>query len=157
METDTNPTEAASSEEEEKIYNIGEAAQLKDWEITVASMQIVPTVSADYGEFRPDEEGNQYAQIAATVSNKEKQTDKFLPFFGFGDDVSVKLLFGDGYEFSATQLLGYDKDLHDASINPLSSQEGEIFFEIPEAVINSTDEILVKFSSGNDETAVKVR
>ena len=30
METDTNPTEAASSEEEEKIYNIGEAAQLKD-------------------------------------------------------------------------------------------------------------------------------
>lgn len=79
METDTNPTEAASSEEEEKIYNIGEAAQLKDWEITVASMQIVPTVSADYGEFRPDEEGNQYAQIAATVSNKEKQTDKFLP------------------------------------------------------------------------------
>ncbi len=126
METDTNPTEAASSEEEEKIYNIGEAAQLKDWEITVASMQIVPTVSADYGEFRPDE-GNQYAQIAATVSNKGKQTDKFLPSFGFGDDVSVKLLFGDGYEFSATQLLGYDKDLHDASINPLSSQEGEIF------------------------------
>ena len=99
METDTNPTEAASSEEEEKIYNIGEAAQLKDWEITVASMQIVPTVSADYGEFRPDEEGNQYAQIAATVSNKGKQTDKFLPSFGFGDDVSVKLLFGDGYEF----------------------------------------------------------
>ena len=70
---------------------------------------------------------NQYAQIAATVSNKGKQTDKFLPSFGFGDDVSVKLLFGDGYEFSATQLLGYDKDLHDASINPLSSQEGEIF------------------------------
>ena len=76
---------------------------------------------------------------------------------GYGDDVSAKLLYGDGYEFSATNLMGYSNEMHDASINPLSSQSGEIAFEIPESVVNSTDEILIQFSSGNDKIQFKVR
>ena len=66
-------------------------------------------------------------------------------------------MYGDGYEFSSTQLIAYERELHDARINPLSSQEGEIFFEVPEIVANSTDEILIRFSSGSDRVSIKVR
>ena len=127
------------SVEEEVICNIGEVAQLKDWEITVTDIQIVDSISVDYGSFNPNEEGNKFVQIFATVENKGKQAGKFLPSFGYGDDVSAKLLYGDGYEFIATQLLGYSNDLHDSSVNPLSSQSGEIAFEIPETVASATE------------------
>lgn len=149
--------ETESAEPEEVIYNIGETAVLKDWEISVTDMQIVDSISSDYVVFSPNEEGNKFAQAFVTVNNKGKQSDSFLPSFGYGDDVYAKLVYGDGYEFTATQLLGYDGDLHDSTINPLSSQSGEIAFEIPEAVVNATDEILIRFYSGDDMAIFKVR
>ena len=139
------------------IYNIGDSAQLKDWQVAVTDFKIVESIAEDYGEFRPDTEGNRYAQVFVTATNNGKQLMNFLPSFGYGDDVSAKLLYGDGYEFSATNLMGYSNEMHDASINPLSSQSGEIAFEIPESVVNSTDEILIQFSSGNDKIQFKVR
>ena len=158
QETEKSSEEEASAQEEETIYNIGEAIALGDWEITVTGMQIVDSVaSGEYFEFKPDEEGDKYVQIIATVSNKGKQSDRFLPYLGYGDDVGVKLLYGDGYEFSSTQLIAYEKELHDATINPLSSQEGEIFFEVPETVASSTDEILIRFFSEADRVSIKVR
>ena len=133
-ETEEVPDETV--DEEEIIYSIGETAQLKDWEITVTNAKTVDSISGEYMVFNPNDEGNTFAQIFVTVDNKGKQAGKFLPSFGYGDDVSVKLLYGDGYEFISTQLLGYNNDLHDSSINPLSSQSGEIAFEIPDAVAN---------------------
>ncbi len=158
QETEKSSEEEASAQEEETIYNIGETVLLGNWEITVTGMQIVDSVSSgEYFEFRPGEEGDKYAQITATVSNKGKKSDRFLPSYGLGGDVSVKFVYGDGYEFSSTQLIAYERELHDARINPLSSQEGEIFFEVPEIVANSTDEILIRFSSGSDRVRIKVR
>lgn len=155
--TDSESVETESAEAEEVIYNLGEAAQLKDWEITVTNTQIVDSISADYGSFTPNEEGNKFVQVFVTVENKGKQAGKFLPSFGYGDDVSAKLLYGDGYEFTATQLLGYSNDLHDSTVNPLSSQSGEIAFEIPETVASATDELIISFSSGNDVVSYKLR
>ena len=154
---DSVETETESAEAEEVVYNIGEVAQLKDWEITITDIQIVDSIAADYGSFNPNEEGNKYVQVFATVENKGKQAGSFLPSFGFGDDVSAKLLFGDGYEFVASQLLGYSNDLHDSTVNPLSSQTGEIAFEIPETVASSTDELIISFISGNDVVNFKLR
>lgn len=156
-ETESAPDETEAAEAEEIIYNIGETAQLKDWEITVTDMKVVDSISADYGVFNPNDEGNKYAQVFVTVENKGKESGRFLPSFGFGDDVGAKMLYGDGYEFVSTQLLGYNNDLHDSSINPLSSQSGEIAFEISETVANATDELLINFYSGNDAVSFKVR
>ena len=156
-EIEQESDETESAEAEEVIYNIGETAQLKDWEITITDIQIVDSISADYGAFNPNEEGNKFVQVFATVENKGKQADRFLPSFGYGDDVSSKILYGDGYEFTATQLLGYGNDLHDSTVNPLSSQSGEIAFEIPETVASDTEELLISFSSGNDAVSIKLR
>lgn len=155
--SESESVETESAEAEEVIYNLGEAAQLKDWEITVTNTQIVDSISADYGSFTPNEEGNKFVQVFVTVENKGKQAGKFLPSFGYGDDVSAKLLYGDGYEFTATQLLGYSNDLHDSTVNPLSSQSGEVAFEIPETVASATDELIISFSSGNDIVNYKLR
>lgn len=142
---------------EEQIYNMGDNIEFKDWGIVVTNMQIVESIAADYGVFEPNEEGNKYAQVFVTVTNNGKEADSFLPIVGYGDDINAKMIYGDGYEFSATNLLGYNADLHSTSINPLSSKEGEIAFEIPESVANASDEMFIQFKSGNDTVKVKIR
>ena len=159
QESDNTNSETESQPEEnsETIYEIGNSASLKDWTITVTDAQIVDSIAANYGSFSPNEEGNKYVQVFATVNNDGKQADRFLPTIGMGNDVNVKVLYSDGYEFTATNLLGYNNDLHDSTINPLSSQTGEIAFEIPSTVADSEDELLIQFSSGNDVLKFKIR
>lgn len=149
--------EEQEKQEAETIYKIGESAALKDWEISVTDMQIVESIAADYGTFSPNESGNRYVQVFVTATNNGKQAGRFLPTIGIGDDVSAKIFFGDGYEFSATNLLGYSKEMHDTTVNPLSSQTGEIAFEVPEAVYASEDELQIHFISGNDAVKFKIR
>lgn len=149
--------EETESQEEEVIHSIGESIALKDWEISITDVKVVDSVSSDYMIYEPKEEGNKFAQLFVTAQNKGKEADRFLPSFGYDDDVFVKLYYGDGYEFSATQLLGYDNDLHDSTINPLSSQSGEVAFEIPESVASASDEVIIKFISGEESISIKVR
>lgn len=156
-EVDEKAEEQTEQEEELQTYNVGDSVVLKDWEIIVTDFKIVDSISENYGKFSPDEEGNKYAQVFVSVTNNGKQTDRFLPSYGYGDDVNAKLLYGDGYEFSATNLLGYSNEMHDSTINPLSSKTGEIVFNISEVVANSEDEILLQFNSGNDTIQFKVR
>lgn len=156
-EINEQPEKQTKQEEEFKTYNIGDSVALKDWEITVTDFKIVDSISANYGTFSPDEEGNKYAQVFVSVTNNGKQADNFLPSYGYGDDVNAKLLYGNGYEFSATNLLGYSNEMHDSTINPLSSKSGEIAFNISGVVANSEDELLLQFNSGSDTIQFKVR
>lgn len=160
-EADTQQSEESEevteeSEDEGNIPNIGESASLKDWEITVTDMKIVDTIAANYISFSP-EEGNKYAQIFIDVTNNGKQADNFLPSYAFGDQVTAKILYGDGYEFSSTNLLGYTSEMHDSVINPLSSKSGEITFAIPDAVAEATEELILQLSAGNDKLKIKLR
>lgn len=157
VETEETEESETASEENIVIYNIGDVANLGDWEITVTDMKIVDTISADYGYFEPNDAGNKYVQVFVTVTNNGKQADAFMPSYAYGDDVYAKLLYGDGYEFIATNLLGYGAGMFDSSINPLTQKSGEIVFEIPESVASATDELLVNFNSGNDGISFKVR
>lgn len=156
-QTETTENNESNAIEEDAVYNIGDSITLKDWEISVTSVQIVDSIAADYGQFSPNEEGNKYIQVFVTVNNNGKQADSFLPSFGMGDDVTAKVLYGDGYEFSASNLLGYSNEMHDSSINPLSSKSGEIAFDVPESVATSTDELIIEFISGNDTVKFKIR
>ena len=117
---------------------------------------MVDSIPDEYGTFSPDA-GNKYLVVSISVTNNGKTADTFLPSFGMGDDVQAKLLYGDGYEFSSTQLLGYSKSLHDQTLNPLSTKEGDIAFEIPDSVASATDEIVLQFKAGNNSLNIKVR
>lgn len=149
-------TTEAETEAPDTTIPIGESAALKDWNITVTNMQILDSVDNGYGSFSPDE-GNKYMLVTANVENAGKTADTFLPSFGMNDDVSVIVLYGDGYEFSLTQLLGYQKDLINSTINPLSSKEGDMAFEIPISVAESTEPIILEFKAGNEKAAFSLR
>lgn len=150
-------SEPQPEENPEIIYNIDDSAALKDWTITVTDVQIVESITDDYMVFSPSAEDSKFMQVFITVTNDGKEADNFLPSYYMGDDVTAKILYSDGYEFSATYLMGYDNELHDSTINPLSSQSGEICFEIPNTVADSEDELFIQFSSGNDMLKFKLR
>lgn len=155
--TEQNVTDETDNQDA-AVYNINDSVQLKDWTISVTDFKIVDSIPDDYGEFTPREEGDKFAQIFVMVTNNGKQQECFLPkISNDADDVKDKLIYGDGYEFEDTWLTMYENELHDAYINPLSSKTGEIAFEIPDSVASSTDEIIIQFTSGNDNVQFKVR
>lgn len=148
--------EPEEKEPEETAFQIGDNSQLKDWAISVTDVKTVDSIKADYGSFSP-EEGNKYLHLFVTVTNNGKTADTFMPTMGFGDDVRAKVLYGDGYEFSASNLLGYSNEIHDSTVNPLSTKTGELAFAVPASVADGTEELLVEFSSGNDTVVFKIR
>ena len=77
--------------------------------------------------------------------------------FGLKSDVSAKVLHRNGYEFSMTNLLGYSRSLIDTFVNLLSSKEGDVAFEVPIAVVDSTDPIVLEFSAGNGSVSFAIR
>lgn len=107
-------------------------------------------------KFDPDS-GNQYAVVSMTVENTGKTSASFLPTFSMNEDVSAKIIYNKDYEYSATQLLGYDLDLHDSSLNPLTSKSGNIAFEVPAAVVTGSESIVIVFSQGDDSIEFTLR
>lgn len=156
-EEENQEEEIQEEENQEEIFNINEVAVLKDWEIIVTDAKIVDSIASDYGSFSPKEDGNKYIQVFVSIENKGKTADNFLPSFGMGDDVKAKVNYGDGYEFSSTNLLGYSNELHDSTVNPLSSKTGEIAFDIPDSVASAEDALIIQFISGNDAVEFKIR
>lgn len=155
MTTEEETTTEAAPEETKLAIN--EEGVLKDWGIVVTNSQILDKISEnEYYAFTPGE-GNKFLFISVSISNNGKESDTFLPSFGMGDDVYAKVYYGDGYEFSSTNLLGYGNNLLDTHVNPLSTKTGDLAFEIPDAVADSEDELLLRFYSGNDELTYKLR
>lgn len=144
------------SDEENKPLAIGESAELGTWSISVTGFEFSTKIDNGYSYFEPDA-GNQYGIVSVSVTNNGTQADSFLPSFGLGDDVSGKLLYNEEYEYSSTQLLGYDADLHDEFLNPLSSASGVIVFELPEVVVNGAESLTINFNAGVDSTSFALR
>lgn len=155
-ETTTAETPETETEASSTVTPMGEVATLKDWNITITNMQMLDSIDNGYGSFVPDE-GNKYMLVSAAIENIGKTAGTFLPSFGMNDDVSVKVLYGDGYEFSLTQLLGYQKDLINSTVNPLSSKEGDMAFEVPNSVAEATEPIIIEFKAGKDKVAFSLR
>lgn len=137
--------------------SIGDSATLGNWEISVTDFYYADKIeTSPYTYFHPDE-GNQYAVVTAQVTNNGTQMDTFLPSINIGDDVWANLYYANKYEYSSSVLLGVDKDLHNASINPLISKTGIIAFSVPNVVVNSNDSLSVTFSAGRDEITFSLR
>ena len=80
-----------------------------------------------------------------------------MPSFGMADDIAAKILYGDGYEFTQTQLLGYSNSIMDSTINPLSSKTGDLAFELPDSVADSTEPLILQISAGSESINFSVR
>ena len=107
------------AETEAETVAIGTPAVIGNWTVTVDNVQTLDSVPDEYGQFNADE-GNKYLLISLTAANDGKEADTFMPSYGMSNDISAKVLYGDGYEFTQTQLLGYSKSMMNSTINPLS-------------------------------------
>lgn len=131
---------------------VGDSCTIGDFEITVSEFKIQKQIENTYGYFEADE-GNQYLVVSFSATNNGKQANTLFPSFSLGDDPSAIILYGDGYEYPPTSLLGYDDDLHDEVVNPLSSVTGILAFELPDAVVDGTNPLTLQISAGSSSSA----
>lgn len=158
LETTTEPeTSEVQDSSTNSVLMLNEEGVLEDWSITVTNIEITDYIKEnDYAGFNPGD-GNKYLVIEISVMNNGKSASTFLPSFGDGDSVSAKILYQNDYEFSSTNLLGYNRGMHDSTINPLSTKTGVIAFEIPDSVAFSENELLLVISVGNKNLQFKIR
>lgn len=144
------------AEEGVEALEMGSEAELGDWTISVSGFEFADRIDNTYSYFEPGD-GNKYAVVSVSVANNGTEADSFLPSFGFGDDVGAKILYDGQYQYSSTQLLGYDEDLHDEFLNPLSSATGVIIFEMPEVVASGSEPLQIIFDAGSENVTFDLR
>ena len=151
------PSEIATPEPETD-FSIGDTAETETWKMTLSDIEFVEKIeSSAYIYYAPKTEGYKYFVARLTIENTGKNAHTFLSSFSYGDDFRTKLLYGDGYEFSRVNLLGYDQDISDKSLNPLSTLSGEIVFEVPPEVENSDEPLTLVFKNTKNSISFKIR
>lgn len=146
--SETVSESSTSSEEVAQIHKPGETVKLGNWEITVNSAEAVDKIDGNYNTAFKPSEGNKYVVINTTVKNVDTNSDTFLPSISMSKDVKVKVHYGE-YEFSSTSLLAHNDDLHDTTLNPLSSKTGIIVFSVV-SNIAVPENLNVTFSMGKE-------
>lgn len=139
------------------IHALNEECTIGNWTVITTNSEIVDTIEENaYYRFTADD-GNKYLMIDLTVTNNGTSADTFLPSVGLSDAISAKVVYQGSYKYSSTNLLGYSQDMHDTSVNPLSSKSGRIAFEIPDSIADSTDELILMIQAGKDSLEIKIR
>ena len=160
--SESTETSEADAESESNVYKIGDTAILGDWEITVTSAEFMSEISDNSYEyftsaFHP-EEGNVFTVVSVTVKNQGQEADTFLPSYPIGNQVSARLKYDNGnYEFNATNLLGYEKDIHDEFLNPLSSKEGIIAFDVVKSASEDDKSLSIEFSAKRESVVFNIK
>nr|DAD70869.1 MAG TPA: protein of unknown function DUF5067 [Siphoviridae sp. ctvok7] len=135
---------------------IGDTAEIGDWSVSVTGFEFSTQINNGYGYFSPDD-GNQYAVVSMSVTNNGSSMDTFWPSYSFGDDIKGIVIYDGQYEYSSVQLLAYDEDLHDESMNPLTTANGVIAFEVPEAVTSGSGTLVITISDGSASATFDLR
>lgn len=149
-ETTAETTEAnTQAETENNGLSVGQMAVMGDWEIILDSFEITDAIDNTFGSFVPAD-GNKYVVANVTVKNTGTAADTFVGSYTFGnEDVRSKILYQDKYEYSGTNLLGYSDDLHNKSLNPLTTLTGVLAFEVVDEAASS-GELQLVFTLGKE-------
>lgn len=141
----------------ENPIKIGKKGKLNDWTITITKVQFLNKIpNGDYLAFEP-EKGNKYLQVSMKIRNNAKSAETIFPSYSYGDGITTVVLYKDDYEFSATHLLGLSNELHDSTINPLSSKKGLLAYEVPKKVASSSKPLFLRLSSLDKDLYFKIR
>lgn len=154
-QTSEEPQETEAPESKELA--LGEKAAIGDWKVTVKKVEAKAKIkNGKYYVFKPDK-GQRFVCVAMTVKNTGKEEADFLPRVGYSDTmVTAKLYWGD-YEYKATNLLNYDKDLLEKSIKPLSSRSGMVTFEVPKKVAKKMSKLTLRVGTDNDSVVYQLK
>lgn len=131
---------------------LGKKATIGDWKVCAKKVSSPKKIkNGSYRYFQPSK-GNSFIIVDMSVRNNGKKEAEFLPRVGLKDEtVFVKLMYKDGYEYSPTELLSYDKDLAMEKIKPLKTKNGILAFDVPKKVGKAKKDLKLVFTL-NDTT-----
>lgn len=152
-------TEAPQESEapEEQVLALGQKAKVGDWKFKVTKAQTKKQVkNGKYYVFRPGK-GQQFIIISLAATNKGKKEGKFLPRMGYSNTMISAKLYYEDYEYKATDLMSYDKDLLDKSIKPLTTEKGIVAFEVPKKVAKKKGKITLRIGTDNESVTYQLK
>lgn len=135
---------------------LGETGTIGNWQVAVTGSETAKRVDEDIMYFEASE-GNQYIMIDTTVENTGKQAASFLSMVTIDGSPDAKLIYGDGYEYKPTGLIGSEKELQDTPVNPLEKKDGRITFEVPDTVVESNEPLTLTITNGTDTLSYAIR
>lgn len=132
-------------------FNVA-TAMCGTWEITLKGVEYKDDYSAGLWSEYVTEEGATYAGFKVVITNTAEEAKTLFPLIYYPDtDMNVKLVFGK-YEYERTVMILHHDDITNKELNPLVSATGIIAFEIPDAVRDSSEPLVLRFTCGDEYT-----
>lgn len=128
----------------------GEPVTLGGWEITYHSGKATKTF--DDGIYRfTAKDGCQFVRAEFTVTNRRMKEATFLPMFYYpAEDPIVQVADATRETFyDSTDAPQIKRCLNEIFLAPGESREGELFFEVPEEVLQGEEPVYIAVSLGN--------
>lgn len=142
------PTPTATPAPKESKLKLGKKGTVGDWKICVK--KAASTKKIKDGEYRyySPKKGNSYVYFTIAVRNTGKTATEFLPRVGYENTMLNATLYYKGdYEYKPIELLSYDKDLIGDTIQPLTTENGIIAFEVPKKVAKNKKQLTLKIGT----------
>ena len=144
-----NTTNTANATE--SSYSLGDSIILNDIEITVESYEISDKITLDHGSFSPSDDGNVFLVVHMALKNSGKTAQTIFKLVTLNTDIRLAVIYDGEYEYISSNLLGYDDDLSNTNLNPLTSKTGVKVFEIASEVADSSKSLALKIYQDKTE------
>lgn len=128
----------------------GQPVQFGGWEITYRSARIVSEFEYGMYVFSADE-GKQCVLADLTVTNRGLDSDTFLPVVYYPNEDPVLYVTDSGREnrYDCVDVMLYSPCLNNRTVEPGSSKEGELVFQIPESLAQSGEPLYIAVTMGS--------
>lgn len=128
----------------------GESIILGGWEITFRSAETIPAVEDDLRRYEP-KNGNVYLQAFFTITNRTPERESFMPLVNYdGKAPIIYLLDAAGEEvYVSEEILTYSNCLNNKGVDPETSEDGELFFQLSEDVAQNREDLYIVIVLGN--------
>ncbi len=147
----SSPT-AAPTPEPAKELSLKDKGKVGDWEICVKKAAVKNKINNGKYRYFKAEKGQTYVVLNVTVKNAGKENEKFLPYVGIkGRMIQALITSSDNQEYKPTQLLGYNKDLVNKSMNTSEKKTGTIAFQIPKKAAKDMKNLKLSFEKGEEK------
>lgn len=154
-ESSQEPQESEAPEAKE--MSLGEKATIGDWKVTVKKANVKSKIkNGKYYVFKPDK-GQKFVCVTMNVKNTGKEEASFLPRVGYSNTMVTAKLYYEDYEYKATDLLSYDKDLLEKSIKPLQGKTGIVAFEVPKKAAKNKGKLTLRIGTDEDSVVYKLK
>ena len=127
----------------------GQPVLFGGWEIAYHTARIVSEFEDGMYVFSA-EEGNQCVIADLTVTNRGLDSDTFLPVVYYPNEDPVLYVTDSGKEerYDCVDVMLYSPCLNNRTVEPGSSKEGELVFQIPDSLAQSGEQLYIAVTMG---------